>query len=303
VVSATPYAGGTAEVEYERRGRRVIVMGVGGQMEHAWSMNVATGRFLPDTDWERSSPVAVFGPRLSRELFGNESPLGKPVRIGRARFRVIGIMETKGTLFGFDLDDVAYIPVANALALFDLPEIAEVDLRSSSIEESRRVAERARRLMIDRHAGEEDVTIVTQADAMKTVDTIMNVVTATVTGIAAVSLLVGAIGIFTVLWIVVQERVQEVGLVKALGGTRRQVVQWYLCEAALTAGAGGAAGVIVGAGGAALLARAVPAIQAFTPPWVVAAALGMALFVGLLAGVLPALRAASLDPIESLRAE
>jgi putative ABC transport system permease protein len=302
VVAATPYVGGSAEVEYERRGRRVLVWGVGGQMPRAWSMRVAAGRFLPDVDWDRSAAVAVLGPRLQRELFGDESAIGRQVRIGRARFRVVGIMEAKGSMFGFDLDDIAYIPVANALRLFNRPELGEVDLLAVSIDESRRLAERARRLMIERHR-EEDVTIVTQADAMKMIDSIMDVVTGAVTAIAAVSLLVGAIGIFTVLWIVVHERVHEVGLVKALGGTDGQVLGWYVCEAAATAGAGGLAGLIAGAGGAAVLARAVPAIQAYTSPLVAAVALAVALGVGLLAGVGPAVRAARLDPIEALRTE
>lgn len=303
VLAATPYVAGTAEVEFGSRGRRVLAMGVGGRLPEVWSMRVAAGSFLPDVDWERGTPVVVLGPTLKRELFGDGNALGQQVRIGRARFRVLGVMEAKGQMFGFDLDDLAYLPVANALRLFNKSELGEVDLQAASMAESQHLAERARRLMIDRHGGEEDVTIVTQADAMKMIDSIMGVVTGTVTGIAAVSLLVGAIGIFTVLWIVVQERVQEIGLVKALGGSNAQIVAWYLCEAALTAAIGGAAGLIVGAGGAALLAFAVPAIEAFTPLAIVIAALAMAFGVGLLAGVAPALRAARLDPVEALRAE
>ena len=303
VRGATPFVDGTSLVEYGTLGRHVMILGVGGRALEVWSMKVAAGQFLPDVDWKRGETVAVLGPTLKRELFGNSNPLGATVRIGRARFRVIGVAESKGTVFGFDFDDLAYIPVANALRLYDKSELAEVDLLAASTDESEQVAERARLLMIDRHSGEEDVTIVTQRDAMKTVDAIMNVVTGTVTAIAAISLLVGAIGIFTILWIVVQERVQEIGLVKALGARRRQVFAWYLFEAALTASAGGAIGLLVGAGGAAILGRVVPALNSYTPAWVVMAALSTALGVGLIAGVVPAWRAVSLDPVEALRAE
>jgi len=302
VLAATPYAGGSGAVEFGGRSRRVIVMGVGPEMPRAWSMRVAAGRFLPDVDWDRTSGAVVLGPRVARELFGSANPLGHPVRVARARLRVVGVMESKGTMLGFDLDDVVYIPVANALALFNRPELAEVDLLAASVEQSRVLAPRARQLMLERH-DDEDFTVVTQEDGMHAIGSILEVIAGTVTGIAAISLLVGAIGIFSVLWVVVEERTAEIGLVKALGATHAEVLRWYLCEAALTAGVGGLAGLLVGGGGAALLARFVPAIQAYTAPAIVVAALAMALGTGLLAGVLPAARASGLDPIAALRTE
>ena len=303
VASATATANGTALVEYGDRGRRVYVFGVTAQVPRVWSMGVASGSFLPELEWDRSSPVVVLGPRLKRELFGNGNALGALVRIGTARFRVIGVMESKGTLLGFDMDDTAYIPVMSALRLFNLAELSEVNLLAATTAAVDSVVERARRVMIDRHGGEEDVTIVSQKDAMRMVDGIMRVLTLTVTAIAAISLLVGAIGILTILWIVVRERTQEIGLVKALGGTRLQILSWYLCEAALTAVAGGGAGLLIGSGVAAALSRVVPGLSTHTPAAILAAALVMAVSVGVLAGVAPAVRAARLNPVEALRAE
>jgi len=132
---------------------------------------------------------------------------------------------------------------------------------------------------------------------------VIDVITGVVTGIAAISLLVGAIGILTIMWIVVQERVGEIGLVKAIGATRGQILLWYLFESALTATAGGVAGLLIGLGGGWTLARVVPGLSSVTSPLIVVEAIAMALVVGIGAGVAPALRAASLDPVAALRGE
>jgi putative ABC transport system permease protein len=124
-----------------------------------------------------------------------------------------------------------------------------------------------------------------------------------VTGIAAISLLVGAIGILTIMWIVVQERVAEIGLAKAIGATRGQILLWYLFESAITALVGGVAGLALGVGGAWLLSSTVPGINSLTSPLIVLEAIVMALVVGVGAGVAPALKAASMDPVEALRGE
>lgn len=303
VVDAVASSYGTAAVQFEDRSRRVMIFGVTAQVPKVWMMHVAAGSFLPDLDWDRASPVVVLGPKLKRELFGGESPLGAVVRIGTVRYRVIGQMESRGTYFGYDMDDVAYISTADAMRIFNKSEVSEVNLLAASPDEIEAVAERARLLMIDRHDREEDVTIVSQKDAMRMINDIMRVITMTVTAIAAISLLVGAIGILTILWIVVRERTQEIGLVKALGATRGQIVAWYLCEALLTSILGGAAGLLLGVAGAAALSRLVPGLSTLTPPGIVAAALLMAVTVGVAAGVAPAIRASRLDPVESLRAE
>lgn len=303
VIDAVATAYGTALVEYQGLSRRVVIFGATGQLPKVWSMRVATGSFLPDLEWDRASPTVVLGTRLKQELFGQGNALGAIVRIGTARFRVVGLMESKGTYLTFDMDDVAYIPVVNAMRLFNKSELSEVNLLAASTAEVDALAERARLLMIDRHGGDEDVTIVSQKDAMQMVGNIMRVITMTVTAIAAISLLVGAIGILTILWIVVRERIQEIGLVKSLGATRGQILAWYLCEAALTAAAGGAGGLLIGMGGAAALSRLVPGLSTVTPPGIVAGALLMAVSVGVIAGVAPAIKASRLDPVEALRTE
>jgi len=303
VTATVAMAVGSAAVQYESLSRQVYVYGVTHEMPRVWSMPVSIGEFIPDVDYGRGSAVVVLGPKLKRELFGNANPLGAAVRVGEARFRVIGVMESKGQFLGFDLDDAAYVPIADAMRLFNRPEVDEIDMMVSSNDDIDPVAEHTKALLIERHDGDEDFTITTQKESLAMVDRILGIVSGVVTAIAGISLLVGAIGILTIMWIVVQERVGEIGLVKALGAHRHQILAWYLFEAAVTALVGGMAGLLLGMGGAWVLGEVVPGLSVYVPFWVVIAAIGMALGVGLAAGVAPAQRAARLNPVDALRGE
>ena len=303
VAGTVPTTLGTGVVQYGNRNRRVYVYGASADVPQTWSMDVAVGEFLPDVDYDRASPVVVIGPRLKQELFGDANPLGEIVRIAETRFRVIGVMEQKGQFLGFDLDDAAYILVANAMQLFNRPELDEIDLVAASGDAIDPVVERATAMLKERHNGLVDFTVVTQKEGQAMVDRIVSVVSGVVTGIAMISLLVGAIGILTIMWIVVQERVGEIGLAKAIGATRGQILMWYLFESGVTALAGGVAGLLLGIGGAGLLSSMVPGIEALTSPLLMGQALLMALVVGVGAGVAPAMKAAAMDPVEALRGE
>jgi putative ABC transport system permease protein len=303
VTAVMPITYGAAPIRHGGHTRRVYVYGGTSQGTAIWKMHVAAGEFLPAIEWDRSVGVAVLGPKTKREIFGSESALGKLVRIGESRFRVIGVMEAKGTLLGFDLDDAAYIPVASAMSLFNRQELDEVDVLATSPADVDSAASRVRRALIDRHDGYEDFTISTQADMLGVVGRVIRIITGVVAGIAAISLVVGAIGILTIMWIVVRERTHEIGLAMAVGARRRQILVWYLAEAGATALLGGLAGLVLGMAGSAVLARVLPGLATSTPPYIVASALVMALVVGLASGILPAVRAARMDPVDALRTE
>jgi putative ABC transport system permease protein len=303
VTAVVPVSYGSANVQAGRRARRVIVYGVSADAPEVWKMPVRSGQFIPRMDFDRRMFVAVLGPKLAREIFPDRNPVGAAIRVGETRFRVIGVMEAKGDFLGSDLDDVAYVPVANALRMFNRVGLIEVDCLAASPEAVDPVVERIQRLMIDRHQGRDDVTIVTQADALAVIDRILGIVTSVVAAIAGISLFVGGIGILTVMWIVVNERETEIGLVKAIGASRRQILRWYLFEAAVVALGGGLLGLLAGWAGGRLLAALIPGISTSTPTGVVVAALLTALSVGLLAGIGPAIRAARLDPLGALRGE
>jgi putative ABC transport system permease protein len=165
------------------------------------------------------------------------------------------------------------------------------------------VVENVRRILIERHDGEEDFTITTQNDALAVMDRVLGIVSLAVGAIGAISLVVGAIGILTMMWISVNERTPEIGLSKAIGASSSQILALHLAEAMLLSVAGGAIGVAVGLGTATVLRWIVPGLPVNTPVRYVFAALGVSLLVGLASGALPALRASRLDPVEALRAE
>ena len=298
-----PVAFGQARVEAGVRGRSVFIYGVTADVPAVWKFGIGSGQFLPSGDPRHAASVAVLGPKLATELYGGANPLGTSVRIGGRRFRVIGIMAAKGQMLGFDIDDSAYIPVAVAQQVFNQDGLLEIDVLFSYAADSDSVADSVRRVLISRHDDQEDFTVITQTDMLSTVDRILGIVAWAVTGIGAISLLVGAIGVLTIMWISVGERTSEVGLLKAIGATSSQVLFIFLSEAAMLSVAGGVIGVVVGlsvAGGVELLFPAVP--FSLSPPYVFAAIL-VSTAVGLVSGVLPARRATRLDPVESLRAE
>ncbi|MEZ4217336.1 MAG: ABC transporter permease [Myxococcota bacterium] len=302
VGKVVPTVAGSARVEAAGRSRNVIVQGVTPDFEDVFHIRVRYGSFWPETDPRRGSQYAVLGPKLARELFPDASPLGEFVRVGTTRFRVCGVMEPKGSMLGIDLDDMAYLPVASALALFDLRDLTEIDLDYQPIEATERVRDDVVRVLSERH-GEEDFTVTTQQAMVDVFGNVMTVITTAVGAIAGISLLVGAIGILTVMWIAVRERTSEVGLLRAIGASRLQVAGLFLAEAGAVALVGGAAGVALGLAIGAALRLAVPGLPVSTPLSFVLAALAVSGGVGLLSGVLPARRAARLDPIEALRGD
>jgi putative ABC transport system permease protein len=303
VEKMVPLVLGMAEVEAAERGRSVFVYGVNADVPEVWRFRIGQGRFLPETEAGRAPPVTVLGPTLKRELFGEGGALGEHVRIGGQRFQVIGVMEPKGRFLSFDLDDTAYIPVAIAQRLFHRDDVMEIDVLFSPGRDEIQVARGVREVLAARHDGEEDFTIVSQAEMLDVLDRVLGIVSVAVGGIGAISLLVGAIGILTMMWISVHERTAEIGLAKAIGATRGQILALYLTEASLLSLGGGALGVASGLGAAGALRWSLPGLPLRTPPAFVLAALGTSLAVGLLSGVLPARRAAALDPIEALHAE
>jgi putative ABC transport system permease protein len=298
-----PVVVGAAPVENAGKTRNVFVYGVTAAAPQVWKMRVQGGRFLPDMDWRRGAPLAVLGPKLKRELFGDETSLGRHVRISGERFRVIGVMEPKGQFLGFDIDDSVYIPVTEARRLFNRLDLHEVDVLIGNASLIDPVVARIKRVLIERHNREEDFTVVIQTGMLESLDRIIRIVSLAVGGIGAISLLVGSIGILTMMWISVNERTSEIGLARAIGATSTQILLLFLGEAAMLSTLGGVLGLALGIGLAQLLHLYVPSLPVKTPMEYVVLALAVSFLVGLASGLLPARRASLLDPVVALKEE
>ena len=302
VLATVPVVQGNAAVEHRKKSRRTYVFGVGHSAPEVWKLAVAQGRFLPDEDPRTARAFAVLGSKVKTELFGAANPLGRRVRIGGEKYRVIGVMASKGQMLGFDLDDAVYIPVGRSMALFDRESLMEIDILYASGSDGDEIAGRARKLLTARH-GSEDFTVVTQTQMLEVLGSVLGILTVAVGAIGGISLLVGSVGILTIMIIAVRERTSEIGLLRALGAGRKQIMGIFITEAILLSSLGGAAGLMVGAGCAWLIGNFLPALPTHTPLLYVVISLLLAATVGLLAGVLPARHAAGLDPVEALRTE
>jgi putative ABC transport system permease protein len=295
-----PIVVGSAPVSFGSLSREVTIVGSTSDFLAVRQLEMTRGHFLPPGDPQRGRPVVVLGEKLSGELFGRQRALGRWLRIGDRRFRVIGILASSGESLGMDLGDLAVIPVASAQALFDSPALFRILVQAPSRSALPAAKETIRDTIRGRHDGEDDVTIITQDALLSTFDRILNALTLAVAGIAAISLMVAGVLIMNVMLVAVSQRTAEVGLLKALGAARSQILTLFLTEALLLAGAGAFSGLVAAFASVYLFNSQVEALSLVVPLWAPVAAATVSVLTGLVFGLLPALRAARLDPVIAL---
>jgi putative ABC transport system permease protein len=299
VEKVAPFVIGTETVAFGSRRRQVAIVGATRDFQPVRHLELSLGEFLPREELGRGSAVTVLGTKAARELFGAKNPVGQIVRIAGWRMRVIGVLAPKGMQLGADIDETAVVPVATAMKMFDRRSLFRVLVAVRPGLDLEKVKPRLVRLFVERHEVE-DITVLTQDALVSTFSDILGALTLALGAIAAISLTVAGIGIMNVMLVSVSERTREVGLLRALGVGRRQVMAVFLTESALLSAAGGGVGLATGWLAVRFLVEAFPALPASPPAWAVAAALSLSLTVGVLFGWLPAQRAARLDPVAAL---
>ena len=300
VQRVAPMSVGNSEIAYGGRLREVVVVGTTAAYLDIRRMGTSVGRFLPAGDPERATAVAVLGAALQDELFGTEPAVGRMIRVGDRRLRVVGVLEKSGQGLGMDNDELVIVPVATAQALFNTNTLFRVLVEARGRDAIASAQRQVEDLMRQRHDGELDITVITQDAVLGTFDRILGALTFAVAGIAAISLAVAGILVMNVMLVAVTQRTGEIGLLKALGATARNIRLAFLVEAALLSLAGALVGFALGHLGAWGLRLAFPVLPAWPPDWAVYAGIGTALGTGILFGVMPARRAARLDPVQAL---
>ena len=299
---AVPVSAGNGEIEYGEKMRRSMVVGTGADYDVIVDATDMLGEYLPHDNPKSPRSLAVLGPEMRDELFGDVNPLGELVRVNSERFRVIGVLPPKGDFLGFNLDDAIYIPMAKFQSMFNLNNFQELDVVHYERYETEEAVASIKRLIIDRH-GSEDVTITTQANMLETLNDIMQWLKFTVAAFGGISLLVGGVGIFTIMTVSVNERTSEIGVLRAVGASQKTIRDVFLLESIFLAILGAVLGLSIGFAAIYVALLFYPDMPiAIAWDYIVYAVL-ISLSIGLLAGFLPARAAAQLDPVEALRTD
>jgi putative ABC transport system permease protein len=288
-------------VSVGRRERFVTVNGVNENVPNVFDRPLARGEYISQSDVDTRRRVAVLGSDVARRVFGDVDPLGRQVSIAGVRFRVIGVFEKVGSTFGVERDSEVHIPVTAAQRLFGVDRIDALAVKAPRADDVEPLQDELTAALRDKYDGEE-FSAVTQTQILGTIGRILALLTLVLSAIAAISLLVGGVGVSNIMLVSVRERTREIGLRKALGARQRDILLQFLIEAVLLCTVGGLIGIGLGVGSSVLVAAASP-LPAVISWWSPLLAFSVSAAVGVFFGVAPALRAGRLDPVVALRTE
>lgn len=300
---AVPIIVGTSLVKHGARSRYTYIVGATEDYFAARNLAIDIGRFINASEVDSKRHVCVLGRTVKKDIMGDANPLGALLTIGESKYRVIGLMAPKGVTLGFDIDDIVFIPTTAAKELFDTDSLFNITIKVRSKHEIENARKDIKEILVRRHAGEEDFTILSQDEMIAVMDKILKIMTTVLAGIAAISLIVGGIGIMNIMLVSVKERTREIGLRKAVGAKNKDILFQFLVESFVLSMIGGVIGVILGVSFAFLLPVFISFLPAKLSMWAISLAFFFSAGVGIFFGVYPARKAAGLDPIIALRYE
>lgn len=289
-----------AAVKFKGKSKFVTVAGITSNWSQVVNIEIANGRGLTSSDIELSRNVAILGQSIIEELFGKINPVGQNITIGDDKFAVVGTIKEIGTQsIGFNIDNFVAIPITESQRIFGVDNLQSIIVQAASKEEIPEAIDKAESYLL-KQMDEDEFSVVDQSSLVETINNILRVVTAALGGIAAISLIVGGVGIMNIMLVTVTERTREIGLRKAVGAKPGDILRQFLIEAVSLSVVGGTLGIAIGWGGSLIISRFFPAS---VTAWAVILAFGVSVSVGIIFGVAPAIRASRLDPIEALRYE
>ncbi len=305
----SPVAGSSSYVVvYTNKNWTTTVNGINSDFQYINNWTMKSGRFITDAQVERRERVAVIGSTVAKNLFGDENPVGKDIRIKNDPFKVVGVLDTKGSgSFGNDQDDIVFIPYTTAMErVRGVDYLSMIYIKAKDGADLNRVQSDIENIMRVRHNIKnpelDDFNVRNMATIMETVNETTGTMTLFLGAVAAISLLVGGIGIMNIMLVSVTERTREIGVRKALGATYRVIVMQFLIEAVVISLIGGAIGVVFGIGASKLISAAT-SMKTVISMGPILLSFGFSMAIGLIFGIYPARKAAKLNPIDALHYE
>ncbi|MGZ3699978.1 MAG: ABC transporter permease, partial [Bdellovibrionota bacterium] len=281
----------------------VSILGANEKLVRIFNIKVNQGGFFSKEEEESGRRVAVLGYTVARNLFGDENALGKLVKINESEFRVIGVTEKTGESLGFNMDELAFIPTRPAMRVFNEDKLFGIRSNAKSKVSVDDAVEEIKTILKARHNGEEDFTVTTQTGMLDTMNTILGMLTFVLGAIAMISMLVGGVGIMNIMLVSVTERTREIGIRRAVGARRTDILKQFIAEAIALSITGGMAGLVGSTTLTYLVWFFVPKFDMRAPVWILGPAFLMSSVIGVAFGVWPAFKASKIETIEALRFE
>ena len=294
---------GSGSVKAEGQTNNVNIMGTRDTLTRIFNIKIGQGAFFSHEEEEAGRRVVVLGYNIAHNLFGDESALGKLVKVNDSEHRVVGVTQKAGETLGFNMDDIAMVPTRDAMRIFNDDKLMGIRAKAKARVSVDDAVQEVKDILKLRHNGEEDFTVLTQVSMLATMNTILGMLTFVLGGIAMISMLVGGIGIMNIMLVSVTERTREIGIRRAVGARRKDVLRQFIAEAIVLSLVGGLIGLVGSASITYIVYFAIPKFDMRAPAWILFPAFGISSVVGIVFGVWPAHKASKIETIEALRFE